>query len=156
ETGDPQQPKDQQQKDQVDKFHIKNNATHYEILGVSKTATPSEIKQAYFNKARILHPDKNSPEDKQKAEDAFKKLQDSYAVLSDENNRKKYDDNQERLQGRGQQQQQRQQQQQQPQQQRQPPQQQSQPRQPQQSRQQIFARRESQAHAGITKIESDI
>ncbi len=62
---------------------------YYEILGVSKTATDAEIKQAYRKLARKYHPDLN-PGDKS-AEDRFKELNEAQEVLSDPEKRKKYD-----------------------------------------------------------------
>lgn len=62
---------------------------YYEILGVSKNATPSEIKKAYRKKAIKYHPDKN-PGDKT-AEENFKKAAEAYEVLSDENKKARYD-----------------------------------------------------------------
>jgi len=61
----------------------------YEILGISKTATPEEIKKAYRKKAIEFHPDKN-PGDKQ-AEENFKLAAEAYEVLSDPDQRAKYD-----------------------------------------------------------------
>jgi molecular chaperone DnaJ len=61
----------------------------YQVLGVSKTATPEEIKKAYHKLARKYHPDLN-PGDK-KAEEQFKEMQGAYDVLSDPDKRKKYD-----------------------------------------------------------------
>lgn len=54
----------------------------YDILGVSKSATPDEIKKAYRKKALKYHPDKN-PDDKS-AEEKFKKAAEAYEVLSDQ------------------------------------------------------------------------
>ena len=51
----------------------------YEILGVSKSASESEIKKAYRKKAIKYHPDKN-PGDSQ-AEENFKKAAEAYEVL---------------------------------------------------------------------------
>jgi DnaJ-class molecular chaperone len=63
----------------------------YDILGVSKTATPEEIKKAYRRKALELHPDKAQGEDKAEAEAKFKKLVEAFNVLADEDKRRQYD-----------------------------------------------------------------
>jgi len=62
---------------------------YYGILGVSKTASPEEIKQAFRKLARKFHPDVN-PNNKQ-AEARFKEVNEAYEVLSDPDKRKKYD-----------------------------------------------------------------
>ena len=61
----------------------------YEVLGVQRTATQSEIKSAYRKLAIKYHPDKN-PGDKA-AEEKFKKITAAYDVLSDETKRRQYD-----------------------------------------------------------------
>jgi curved DNA-binding protein len=62
---------------------------YYGILGVSKTASPDEIKQAYRKLARKYHPDVN-PGDKE-AEARFKEINEAHEVLSDPEKRTKYD-----------------------------------------------------------------
>ena len=64
-------------------------ANYYDILGVGKSSTESEIKQAYRELARKYHPDVN-PGDKQ-AEEKFKKINEAYEVLSNSESKKKYD-----------------------------------------------------------------
>ncbi|MDJ0800334.1 MAG: DnaJ C-terminal domain-containing protein [Calothrix sp. MO_167.B12] len=62
---------------------------YYSILGVSKTASPDDIKKAFRKLARKYHPDVN-PNNKQ-AEARFKEVSEAYEVLSDADKRKKYD-----------------------------------------------------------------
>src|SRR3954462_735387 len=63
---------------------------YYSSLGVAKTATEKEIKQAYRKMARKHHPDVN-PGDKS-AEARFKEINEAYEVLGDPAKRKKYDE----------------------------------------------------------------
>ena len=63
---------------------------YYATLGVAKTATDKEIKQAFRKLARKYHPDVN-PGDKA-AEARFKELNEANEVLSDPGKRKKYDE----------------------------------------------------------------
>ena len=63
---------------------------YYATLGVAKTATEKEIKQAYRKLARKHHPDVN-PGDKS-AEAKFKEINEAYEVLGDPDKRKKYDE----------------------------------------------------------------
>jgi curved DNA-binding protein len=63
---------------------------YYQTLGVSKTASEKEIKQAFRKLARKFHPDVN-PGDKS-AEARFKEINEAYEVLGDPEKRKKYDE----------------------------------------------------------------
>ncbi len=61
---------------------------YYEVLGVDKGASASEIKKAYRKLALKYHPDKN-PDDSA-AEEKFKEAAEAYEVLSDDNKRERY------------------------------------------------------------------
>lgn len=63
---------------------------YYATLGVAKTASEKELKQAYRKLARKHHPDVN-PGDKA-AEAKFKEINEAYEVLGDPEKRKKYDE----------------------------------------------------------------
>jgi DnaJ-class molecular chaperone len=63
---------------------------YYTTLGVAKTATDKEIKQAFRKLARKFHPDVN-PGDKT-AEARFKEINEAHEVLSDPSKRRKYDE----------------------------------------------------------------
>ncbi len=63
---------------------------YYSTLGIGKTASEKEIKQAYRKLARKHHPDVN-PNDAS-AEAKFKEINEAYEVLGDSAKRKKYDE----------------------------------------------------------------
>ena len=63
---------------------------YYATLGVTKTATDKEIKQAFRKLARKYHPDVN-PGDKA-AEARFKEINEANEVLGDPDKRRKYDE----------------------------------------------------------------
>lgn len=62
---------------------------YYDILGISRNASASEIKKAYRKLAKKYHPDSN--EGNSMAAERFKEVNEAYDILSDEKKRKLYD-----------------------------------------------------------------
>ena len=65
-----------------------NKRDYYEVLGIPKTASQDEIKNAFRALARQYHPDVNKAHD---AEEKFKEINEAYGVLSDAEKRAAYD-----------------------------------------------------------------
>eukprot|EP00929_Paragymnodinium_shiwhaense_P078311 TRINITY_DN40578_c0_g1_i1.p1 TRINITY_DN40578_c0_g1~~TRINITY_DN40578_c0_g1_i1.p1 ORF type:complete len:365 (-),score=47.52 TRINITY_DN40578_c0_g1_i1:154-1248(-) len=63
--------------------------TYYDVLGVTRKATPEEVKEAYRRLAKKYHPDRNV--DDPDAENRFKEVQEAHATLSDKWKRAIYD-----------------------------------------------------------------
>lgn len=68
---------------------MENYRDYYAILGVTREASPEEIKQVYRRLARQYHPDMN--QGNKEAEEKFKDIGEAYAVLSDADKRAEYD-----------------------------------------------------------------
>jgi molecular chaperone DnaJ len=67
---------------------MSNKRDYYDVLGISKTASKDEIKNAYRKLALQYHPDRNKAAG---SEEKFKEISEAYAVLSDDEKRKRYD-----------------------------------------------------------------
>jgi curved DNA-binding protein CbpA len=63
---------------------------YYDLLGIGPKAEPQEIKQAYLEKVKKWHPDKN-PDRSEEAEEKTKVLNQAYDILGDAEKRKNYD-----------------------------------------------------------------
>lgn len=63
---------------------------YYEVLGIDRSASDSDIRSAYRRLAMKYHPDRNN-DDPNGAEERFKEVQEAYDVLKDSQNRSNYD-----------------------------------------------------------------
>lgn len=71
--------------------HSNYSLTHYQVLGVSRDATLSEIKTAYRKKVMKLHPDVNPMEDSSTCHEMMCMINEAYSILRDIDARIKYD-----------------------------------------------------------------
>uniref|UniRef100_A0A8W7P597 DnaJ homolog l(2)tid, mitochondrial n=1 Tax=Anopheles coluzzii TaxID=1518534 RepID=A0A8W7P597_ANOCL len=69
--------------------NILHKSDYYSTLGVTKNASPKEIKKAYYQLAKKYHPDTNK--DDPNAGKKFQEVSEAYEVLSDETKRREYD-----------------------------------------------------------------
>lgn len=65
------------------------DTTLYDILGVKPDASEAEIRKAYIQKAKEIHPDKNINDPK--STEKFQELNNAYQILKDPQSRKRYD-----------------------------------------------------------------
>lgn len=71
---------------------MENGDDAYQVLGISKGATETEIKKAYRKLALKHHPDKQTTEESRKqASEVFAKISNAYEILSDPQKRQEYD-----------------------------------------------------------------
>ncbi|XP_075256078.1 chaperone protein DnaJ 1-like isoform X3 [Convolutriloba macropyga] len=69
---------------------FKDSLNYYQLLGVSRRATSDEIRDAFLNKSKMVHPDHNQSTD---AQEQFKRLNEAYTTLKTPSLRREYDAN---------------------------------------------------------------
>lgn len=65
-----------------------DSGSYYDLLGVKNSASPAEVKKAYFKQAKTWHPDLNDSPD---AKGMFQQINEAYSTLKDPARRKQYD-----------------------------------------------------------------
>ncbi|WP_426751045.1 DnaJ domain-containing protein [Myxococcus sp. Y35] len=67
---------------------------YFELLMLERTATPADIKRAFYRESRTYHPDRffhvESKELKERVNELYKRVTEAYYVLRDDTKRKKY------------------------------------------------------------------
>ena len=75
-----------------DRHQENQDLTHYDDLGLPANASEQEIREAYLNLLRLLHPDQqDTPSLKRFADFQMKRVSRAYAVLADRERRVRYD-----------------------------------------------------------------
>lgn len=82
----------------VTQFYSTENhfQTHYEVLGIARTASPRDIKDAYLNLSKELHPDVANSSGAQNSDNngshlRFVQVNEAYSVLSKPGEKRIYD-----------------------------------------------------------------
>ena len=80
----------------IEKFDGLDEATHYVVLGVTQDAEADQIREAYFQLAKVFHPDRASAlglrDVVDKAEEIFTRVSEAHNVLSDDSSRTEYNE----------------------------------------------------------------
>ena len=75
--------------------HVRLRQDHFEVLGISRSATESDVRQAYTRFARVLHPDARRPASladvEEKRDEVFLRVTAAYETLRDPEARRKYE-----------------------------------------------------------------
>lgn len=69
-------------------------ATHYDVLGVPRSASAETIRRAYHRQARAWHPDRfagQPPDDAARAENTMRRINEAFRILGDRDRRRDYD-----------------------------------------------------------------
>lgn len=69
-------------------FRLKSTQSHYEVLGVAQNATQAQIKTAFLELSKKVHPDQNP---KEGSHEKFVEINNAYMVLGKADSRKDYD-----------------------------------------------------------------
>lgn len=83
------EPSDKRSQRRISNYQRPAHMSHYDVIGVSSTATSQDIRKAYLARAKALHPDMNSTDPD--AVERFIDLQQAYSILSDAAQRHAYD-----------------------------------------------------------------
>lgn len=75
-------------------IHFNSQKNHYNSLGLTKTATQADIKNAYYKLSKVYHPDKNQGHTldlREQHSQKFRDITEAYEVLGNVRTRKLYD-----------------------------------------------------------------
>jgi tetratricopeptide (TPR) repeat protein len=90
------EPADEERREILEAFLGRKTRNHYEVLGLSRTATEADVKDAYFRLARRFHPDAHHGESLadlgDELEAVFIRLGEAYEVLKDARRRADYEE----------------------------------------------------------------
>ncbi len=85
----------------VEKFNGLEDSNHYDVLGLTQACTPDQVREAYFQLAKVFHPDRASAlglnDVVDQAEEIFTRVSEAHNILAEDETREEYN---EKLEGR--------------------------------------------------------